>query len=191
MRVFSIAMVAVLVANCLGRFGSGAEKPDAPPRIRMQEILDLKCNDVNVWAFSPATRELFVSRCGADQRTCTNGTSRRKSCCIPTYVRAVPTDGTKWPFRRMENSSSSRRTPKSREIRPRSLSSIRLRTRPVSRPSTGPLLVRSSSISQASSFGFRRRGLARPAQKWVGGAKIGVGGAVGFCSVVRMLLLVA
>jgi WD40 repeat protein len=32
----------------------------------MQEILDLKCANVNVWAFSPATRELFVSHCGAD-----------------------------------------------------------------------------------------------------------------------------
>ena len=37
----------------------------------------------------------------------------------------------------------------------------------------------------------KRVGWDWPAQKWVGGAKIGVGGAVGFCSVVRMLLLVA
>jgi hypothetical protein len=35
MRVFTITVVAALAASCQGRFGSGAEKPDALPRIRM------------------------------------------------------------------------------------------------------------------------------------------------------------
>ena len=63
MRIVMIAMLAAIATGGQGRFGSGAEKPDAPPRIRMQEILDVKCKDVNVWAFSPTTRELFVSHC--------------------------------------------------------------------------------------------------------------------------------
>ena len=81
MRVFTIAMVAALVANCQGRIGSGAEKPEAPSRITMQEILDLKCSDVGVWAFSSATRELF---CDADKNLYQWNIAEKK--LLHTYV---------------------------------------------------------------------------------------------------------